>query len=490
VSGTDERAELSASEVRRRAAAGAVVVGARGAAVRVVALAGTVVLARMLTPSDFGVVALGTVVIALGGFLGEAGLGAALIRGRRVPVREDLRAMMGLQVVGTVALAAAVAVVAAPMGRDGAVIAVMAAALPFTALKTPGTVMLERSLDYRTVAAVEVLETVAYYGWAVAAAAAGAGVWALATAAILRVLVGGVTMVRLGPVGLVAPGFSRARWRELVGFGARFQAVALAGAVRDQGLNAGTAAIAGVGTLGIWTVANRLLQAPFLLLESLWRVSYPAMARLIELGEDARPVIERAVSLVATGTAWMLAVLVGATPALVPVVLGARWDAAVEVMPWAALGLAIGGPVSVAAAGYLFAVGEAGIVLRGIVLHSLAWMAVGFGLLPVVGVAALGIGWLAASLVETAVLGRAAAARTGAEVLTPLFVPVLAGTGAATAGWLAARAGGDTLASAALGATLPAGLYFVVLWLGGRRALSDTVALAGRAVRLSVARAR
>jgi hypothetical protein len=47
---------MQGPEVRRRAVAGAAMVTVRGAAIRAIGLAGTIVLARLLVPDDFGLV--------------------------------------------------------------------------------------------------------------------------------------------------------------------------------------------------------------------------------------------------------------------------------------------------------------------------------------------------------------------------------------------------------------------------------------------------
>ena len=76
--------------------------------------------------------------------------------------------------------------------------------------------------------------------------------------------------------------------RPLLRFGVRFQAAIGVGVARDQVLNAGIAAIGGLGTLGVWALAFRVMQVPLLLFTTLYRVSYPAMAKL--LAADGIPV--------------------------------------------------------------------------------------------------------------------------------------------------------------------------------------------------------
>ena len=166
------------------------------------------------------------------------------------------------------------------------------------------------------------------------------GVWAIATAALVRSICGGALLVSLVPGAIVRPRVSLSRTRHMLGFGMRFQAVGGVNLVRDQGLNVAVAAIAGVATLGVWSVAFRLVQATTLLFESLWRVSFPAMARLLETGEDPRPLLERGIALTGTAAGFLVAAMGGSATALVPVLFGESWSSAADVRlgpPWASV---------------------------------------------------------------------------------------------------------------------------------------------------------
>jgi hypothetical protein len=71
-------------EVRRRAVAGAAVFTVRSAAIRVVGFAGTIVLARLLAPHDFGLLAFGSTLMVFAKYLLDGGLGAAWIATARM----------------------------------------------------------------------------------------------------------------------------------------------------------------------------------------------------------------------------------------------------------------------------------------------------------------------------------------------------------------------------------------------------------------------
>jgi peptidoglycan biosynthesis protein MviN/MurJ (putative lipid II flippase) len=249
----------------------------------------------------------------------------------------------------------------------------------------------------------------------------------------------------------------------MLGFGARFQAVGVINIIRDLGLNLGTVLIAGVSTLGLWNLAYRVMQLPYLLFSSLWRVSYPAMARLLAADEPARPMIERGVGLAAVATGLVLAPLAGSATAFVPAVFGSQWTDTASVIPCASVGLMIGGPISVATAGYLYAVGDAATPLRATIAHTIVWLLIAFAALPVLGVAAIGIGWGAGSVVDAIVLGRGAVRHTQAHIAGLLVFPAVgAWLGAAAALGLTARIG-PSIAAGIAAVVISLTVYMLVL---------------------------
>jgi O-antigen/teichoic acid export membrane protein len=485
---SEETPGRTRDELKQRAAAGIFIVLTRGVAILLFGFGGTVVLARLLDPHDFGAVAIGMALVLFVGMVSEAGLGPGLIRRAKPPESEELAALFALQLTLTIGFALLVGAAAAPFGEIGWVTVIMMSSTPLIALQLPARIMLERSLSYRRLAAVEVSQVFAYYAWAIGFALAGFGVWALATATIARAATAAVIMARVSPFGLIRPRLSWPLVRPLIGFGVRFQAADAMWLIRNQGLNLSLAAIAGVSTLGLWTLANRLMQLPFLLFESLFRVSFPTMSQLVAAKEDTAPLIERAVGMAIVGSGIIITGLAGASPGLFPGLFGEQWREASDIMPGACLGLAIGGSVATATQGYLYAIGDAGAVLRSVVLATIAVFAVTLPLVPVLGVSAIGLGLLLAAVVEVTVLRRAVLRRTQVDVIRPLVVPVAVGVISASAGWLVADLGGADLVSGVAGAACSVLLFLVLLIVLQKKLVHETIGFALASIRAAASR--
>ena len=181
---------LPRSEVRRRSLAGVFYLTASSFASLLIGFFASLALARMLTPTDFGVVTIGLTATLLAGALADGGLGAGMIRRPQPPTRSELRTINGIQLVLALALCIPGVVIALGFGRTGAVTAIMIASLPITMLQTPGRIMLARDMRYDRQLAVDFGAHASFQLFSVVAVALGAGVWGLATGSIVRATVG------------------------------------------------------------------------------------------------------------------------------------------------------------------------------------------------------------------------------------------------------------------------------------------------------------
>lgn len=486
--GEDEA--LSDSELKRRAKAGVFLVSTRGLVILMLGFAGNVVVARLLSPHDFGVVAIGMSFVLLAGLVSDGGLGAGLIRRGEPPSDEELGALSALQLAMTLAMTAVAVALAVPFGRIAWVTAIMVGSMPFVALQFPGRILLERALLYRRLVAVEMTQVLCFQGWAVGTVAAGFGVWGLATATVVRALTGTVMMAFVCPAGRVRPRPEFRLVKPLVGFGLRFQAVNVTWLLRDQTLNLCIATLGGVAQLGLWTLARRLMEMPYLLLHSLWQVSFPTMSRLSADKERSTRLVQQALGIASVGMGLVLTALAGSAPGLVPGLFGTQWRDAAVVLPGACLGLAVGGAVSVATQGYLYAIGDVQAVLRATLLQAVTWLAVTLPLLAPLGVVSVGLGWVLSAAVEALVLGRATTRRIPVRLFRPLLAPVLVGVCSSSPGWAVSARGGGTLWSGIAGGACAALLFTAGMTVANRRLMRQTYGFAAGSVRAALSRTR
>jgi O-antigen/teichoic acid export membrane protein len=419
-------AELEAPEIIRRAKAGVLLVGARGVLVRALTLAGFVALAARLSPSDFGLLALGQSIMGLSGYLADFGLAGALIRRPEPPTRRELGAVQGFSLVLTFAVTAVVTAASLIWGGKAFVTALMVGSLPLVVLRTSPAIVLERGIQYRALAAADIAEALTYVVLSVIAAYTGLGVAGVAAVSVVRPFVGYVIVSRAAGWGVIWPNTDFHAVRPILAFGAKAGSGHLVNLAREWGLNAGTGAIAGLAPLGIWSLVGRLMQAPQIVIDSMLRVAFPAVSRLSAVEADLRRLLQKAAGLAAVYLGLILGCLVVASQHLLPDILGSQWADTADVLRWASLGVLISAPISAVAYPYLLAVDRAGRALMAVICSSATALVVGLGLLPFMGVEALGLGALAGGVCDYLVLGQLVDRGIGSSVRTAIAGPVAA----------------------------------------------------------------
>jgi len=474
---------LPRAEVRRRSLAGVVYLSASSFASLVIGFLASLVLARMLTPSDFGMVAIGSTATLIGGALADGGLGAGMVRRREPPTRTELRTLNGIQLALALAFCIPAAAIALGFGQTGAVTAIMLCSLPITMLQTPGRIVLYRDMKYDRQLVIDFGAQATYQVFCVVSVALGAGVWGLATGSIVRAVVGTVLTAMLG-IGLGVP--SLRGWRKygsLVRFGLKFQASWFTWVAREQGINIVVGTVAGIASLGVWTFTNRIFQLASIAFGSLFTVGFPAMSNLLARGEDPAPVIARTVRRSAIAATFVFPPFAAACPELIPGLFGEQWRTSADIVPFICLSTLILGSIAVASTSYLSAAGRPGAVAWASAAFGVIWIAVTAVLLPSVGVTAIGIGNLCGALAESAVLDVLTQRAVGIAPHRPLLKPLAVAVVGGTLGWLLCTSGPSGLLIAFASAALTLTISAFGLWLLCRRDLHDAVDLVGGAFR-------
>lgn len=123
---------------------------------KVVSLCGTLVMVRLLSPGDFGLVAVAMTIAGIVAFFNEIGLGAAIVQRKEVAA-DELSGCFGLAVLASTALCAVVLALSWPMAHYyemptlQPVLAVLAFSLYFGALDTVPQALLRKAMRFQVV---------------------------------------------------------------------------------------------------------------------------------------------------------------------------------------------------------------------------------------------------------------------------------------------------------------------------------------------------
>ncbi|MCX2932691.1 lipopolysaccharide biosynthesis protein [Mycobacterium sp. CVI_P3] len=222
----------------------------------------TVVVARMLTPTEFGIFALAVLVVNLFDYVKDLGVAAALVQNQRdwrllAPTGLTLSVLFGLLASGALAAAAGPAASALGHAELTGLIRVLAISLAISALSTIPAAWLRRSMNFSARLVPEFAGAVVKAGLTIGLAAAGFGVWSLAYGQLAAVV---IMTVLYWAVAHTRPAFAfdGTVSRELVRFGLPVTAVTL---LAYAIYNVDYLAIGerlGATDLGLYTLAYRI----------------------------------------------------------------------------------------------------------------------------------------------------------------------------------------------------------------------------------------
>jgi PST family polysaccharide transporter len=449
-----------------------------------------VILARLLTPSDFGVVAAGVVVMVIAWQITDLGTSAVIIQ--REAVDDALvcslfyvNLLIGLVLSASTFLFAHPLAVLLGQPHAAPAIAVLSSICLLGAAGNMHQALLRRTLRFTRLAQINIAAAIISGAVGIAFALAGGGLWALVAAMIVQT---GVTTVG---------SWIYEDWRP----SATFDLLRLRTVARPSGHYFWTSALAigfnqldkvivsrllGGSALGVYSLAQRTVTSPInTVSEAVSTVSFSVFARAQNDHAALRESATRAAGVVALVVLPSMFGLAALAHVAVEVVYGPRWDAAIPIIqvlgPVAAVQAISNVPRSV-----MYAVGRSDWLYRWGLAYCLVggvFMAVGsqWGLLGVSVGLALVVAVLAPVEMKMALGLIDLPLRTFARSLLPLVV--VSGATALVSGAAAVavdRVGLGQGVQLVTGTLVGVVTYGGLLWLTQPPAMHDARRVAGR----------
>lgn len=423
-----------------------------------------IVLARLLTPKDFGLVAAVTVYIALVELGSDFGMKPAVVYEQEDGVSERVQTAFTMNLVSAAALTA-VGVLAAPLvagffgaGDHAGLFRLGALNLLLTGVGNIQDGLLLRDMSFRERIRPQVVRDLIRVAVSVALAFAGLGAWALVIGFLAGTLAWTAMQWALTPLRPRLT-FDPAAARSMLAYGAPAALLALFSTIAVRADVVAIGHLIDPRALGVYTIAYRL---PEVVLASvaytLGVVAFPALSR--QRAEDpaglevATLQLVRYQALYAVPVAASMAVL---SVPIVEVIFGTKWrDAAVVLVP--VVGAAAVVTVTYPLGDLLKAVGKQGI-LAALNLLQIPIVVIACLIAAPSGLLAVAWGMFAANVLFTAALSWAVMRELGfgpGRLLALCAPAVAAGTGV-VAGAGAMRLAWDALTVPALAAALAAG---------------------------------
>ena len=336
---------MTASTMAHGARGGALTMLGEGSKL-VIQMLALVILSRLLTPADFGLIAMVSVILALGELIRDFGIGSAALSAPTLSRQQSSNLFwvgsgIGLVLAGALVLCTPLIVALYDAPELVSVIPIFAAVLLLNGAQVQFRVHLARSMRYRALVVSDIAALLFAFGVAVAGAVAGLGYFALAFQALSYAL------LQLA-FRAVAAGWLPSLPRRDGATGSLLRSgshIGLSQLLTYAASNADTIAIGaqwGSTALGYYNRAFQLLTTPLrATVGPLTNVVIPTATRARSEGQDVDAVLLRMQTPLALLTAWIFMAASGVAPVLIPLVLGDQWTASVPLFQVLAVGGAV-----------------------------------------------------------------------------------------------------------------------------------------------------
>lgn len=421
-----------ATSIERQAISGLKWTAASKLVSQVFAWAVTLIVVRLLAPSDYGLMAMATVVIAFSSAIAEFGLGASIIQARSLSAQElaEVGGLVILLNIGIGILVAACAPLVAFLFREPRLTLltqVMSLQFFIAAVSAVPQALLSRGLEFRLNAHIELASALTTSLTTLLLAWSKAGVWSL----VLGSLAGGVmrSALLLAMGQRVRPSFRLRGIRAHLHYGSMLTAARIGSdLILQSDMMIGSRYLP-ASAIGAFAVAVHVATLPMQKLMSVVnQVAFSTVARLqddpVRLREGLM-VAFRVASLVSVPLLWGLS---ACAPEFVRVVLGPKWEAAI--LPLQLMSIVV--PlrmITVLTYTTVAAVGETHLYFKNMLVGAIVFP--GSFLIGVQwGIDGLAVAWPIAWLLNISFNLRrvtAAIGMTVAHIVRALAVPVLAG---------------------------------------------------------------
>jgi len=293
----------------------------------------TIVVIRLLTPSDYGLLAMATLFVSFLTMLAEAGMGPALVQTREV---DDvlLRRAFGVIVLVDVALFM-VQFATAPLiaiffeeERLVWIIRVLAFQFLIAIFGVIPSSLLARRLDFKRPSTIELASTVLGSLTVLYLALRGYGVWALVIGNLTARLANTIALNFFAPY-LKLPDFSMRGMGSLMAFGGQLSAAVIMRFVYSQADVFIAGKMLGKELVGFYSVSMHLASLPVQKISSVVnQVAYPAFARAQQTPEAIAGYVLKGVRLLSFVSFPVLWGISSISDEMVGVLLGPKWQTA------------------------------------------------------------------------------------------------------------------------------------------------------------------
>ncbi|MFA7686571.1 MAG: lipopolysaccharide biosynthesis protein [Moheibacter sp.] len=243
------------------------------------------VMARLLSKSDFGLMALANAIIGLGSILTEGGMGAALIQYQNITIRHKNAALIGNFITGflffglTYFLSDSISHFFNQPELSN-IIKIIAINFILLSISSISLNLLYKSLNFKSSSILTLFATIVGYTVGVILAWNGFGVWSLVYATLVMSVLKAILYFYFAPIKF-RPGWYIQEWKELFSFGSGMILLRFSNYLSSGGINLALGKVFAPTLLGVFERSFQIKTLPSKYLGGILdKVMFPIMSQI------------------------------------------------------------------------------------------------------------------------------------------------------------------------------------------------------------------
>jgi PST family polysaccharide transporter len=294
-----------------------------------------IVLARLLTPKEFGIVNAALIVIGISTIFAQLGVGPAIVQRKDLEPRHlttgnTLSIMLGFFLSGIIFIFSSAISSFFKMRELTSILQPLSVILVFEGASTIPRALLHRELKFKLLVFVDLSGYFFGYGIVgICLAFAHAGVWALVTAQLVQSISQWLLLLKLQAYPKTLK-IEKQALRELSNFGGGFTLASIFNYFARNGDYLVVGRFLGAENLGLYSRAYKLMTVPATIFSGVAdRVLFPAMAKLQNDDLKLQMAHKRNIAIVSLLSLPLSAAMIILAPEIITILLGEKWKGAI-----------------------------------------------------------------------------------------------------------------------------------------------------------------
>lgn len=297
---------------------------------QLLAFVATIILARILTPHDFGLIGMTVVITALAQVLIDSGFSQALIR-KHICSVSDYNTVFYLNVGIGLFLYLFIFVISPLFAQFYGVteltqiIRVISLSIPLNSLTLIHKTIFLKNYELKKHSIISIISVTIAFVFAIVLAKNGFGVWSLVYRSIVQQF---VSFLLFSIISSWRPSFdfSIISLKELFNFGSKLVIISTISIIFKNTLNMIIGKLYGTSNLGYYTNADQMSGLPAGILTTMYnKVAFPILVELHSNNEKIKPIIQRVNKPLVILSFIILVYLAAISDSLIPMLFGVDW---------------------------------------------------------------------------------------------------------------------------------------------------------------------